>query len=592
MLSDPQTAGYSERAIRTVLVVDVAESVRLMEESEEDTVSRWRSFVQGVTAGILPAHSGRLVKSLGDGMLIDFPQVQEAVKAAFEIQDACVRANQGMPLGRQMLLRMGIQVSELISDEHDVYGRGVNLAARLATLAGPSEIVVSADVRDQLTPVLDADIEDLGECYLKHIREPVRAYRLGSPGPRPVIEAGDTAPDLRPTIAVIPFSHRGTEAGHVILGEILADDIISALSHATDLNVISRLSTTVFRGRNATLDEISAHLRASYVLSGAYRTTRDHIVLAAELAEAQSGRVVCGVELKGKITSVLAGTSDLAERIVKQASAALIARELERAQTQPLPTLQIYTLLLSAITLMHRLSLQDFERARQMLDAVIERVPRQAVPRAWLAKWHVLRVQQGWTDDPDEDANRALQCTRRALDIDENCTLALAVDGCVHTNLLKRLDIGLLRYEHALHVNPNDSLAWLFKGTLHAFKGEGEPAVKATQRALKLSPLDPHRYFYDSLAATVECAAKRYDRAIEAAKRSLRLNRKHSSTLRALAVAQWSVGHQDEARATVAELMRLEPGYTISKFLERSPSSEYETGKEWSKALRSAGVPE
>src|SRR6266568_6926041 len=294
-----------------------------------------------------------------------------------------------MPAERQMLLRMGIQVSALISDERDVYGRGVNLAARLATLAGPSEIVVSADVRDQLTPVLDADIEDLGECYLKHIREPVRAYRLGPPGPRPVIEAGDTTPDLRPTIAVIPFSYRGTEPGHVILGEVLADDIISALSHTADLNVISRLSTTVFRGRNATLDEISVHLRASYVLSGAYRTTRDQLVLAAELAEAKSGRVVWGTELKGRITSVVAGTSDLAERIVKQASTALIARELERAQTQPLPTLESYTLLLSAISLMHRLSLQDFERARQMLDTVVERVPRQAVPRAWLAKWHV-----------------------------------------------------------------------------------------------------------------------------------------------------------------------------------------------------------
>jgi class 3 adenylate cyclase/TolB-like protein/Tfp pilus assembly protein PilF len=592
MVSDEPTADYSERAIRTVLVVDVAESVRLMEEGEQDTVSRWRSFVQGVTSGILPTHGGRLVKSLGDGMLIDFPCVQEGVKAAFEIQNACMRANQGMPPERQIRLRMGIQVSELISDEHDVYGRGVNLAARLATLAGPSEIVVSANVREQLTPVLDADIDDLGECYLKHIREPVRAYRVGPPGPRPVIEPGDTTPELRPTIAVIPFSYRGTEGEHVILGEILADDVISALSQTADLHVISRLSTTVFRGRNATLDDISMHLHATYVLSGAYRTTRDQLVVAAELAEAKSGRVVWATELKGKITSVVAGTSDLAESMVKQVSTALIARELERAQTQSLPTLESYTLLLSAITLMHRLSLQDFERARQMLDVVVERVPRQAVPLAWLAKWHVLRVQQGWTEDSGEDANRALQCTRRALDADENCTLALAVDGCVHTNLLKRLDIGLSRYEHALRVNPNDSLAWLFKGTLHAFKGEGEPAVKATQRALKLSPLDPHRYFYDSLAATVECAAKRYDRAIEAAKRSLRLNRKHSSTLRALAVAQWNVGQEDEARATIAELMRLEPGYTISKFLERSPSSEYETGKEWSKALRSAGVPE
>jgi len=204
----------------------------------------------------------------------------------------------------------------------------------------------------------------------------------------------------------------------------------------------------------------------------------------------------------------------------------------------------------------------------------------------------VMRVWQGWSDDPQQDARRALDDTKRALDVDPRCSLALAIDGLVHTNLLKRLDVAADRYQQAIDANPNDSLAWLLKGTLHAFKGEGGLAVAGTTRALRLSPLDPVRYYYDSLAAAAALSADDYEGAIELARRSLRANRTHSSTLRALAVAQWQAGRAEEARATVAELMRLEPTLTVSNWIARSPTTGYETGRVWSTALRMAGVPE
>ena len=234
----------SERVVRTVLLVDVVESVRLMEDDEEGVILRWLRLVDHVVKDVLPASEGRLVKSTGDGLLLEFMRVQSAMTAAFAIQRASDIANLGLPADRRMLLRMGAQVGEVIADEHDVYGRGVNLAARLTTLAGPGEIVVSAGVRDQLTPILDADVEDLGECFVKHMDKPVRAYRVGPPGPRPVIEPGAGAlPELLPSIAVIPFSVRGTEPEHLMLGEMLADEIIAALSRTSELHVISRLST-------------------------------------------------------------------------------------------------------------------------------------------------------------------------------------------------------------------------------------------------------------------------------------------------------------------------------------------------------------
>jgi class 3 adenylate cyclase/TolB-like protein len=577
--------------VRTLLFVDMVESVRLMEENENDVVRRWRQLVGVVEKEILPPHRGRLVKSLGDGLLMEFPVSPPSVKAAFAVQRAAAKANAGLAPNQHIMLRMGVHCGHLIADDHDVYGSGVNLAARLTGLAGPGEIVVSADVRDQLTPVLDADVEDLGLCFLKHVHEPVRAYRVGPPGPQPVIEPGAmTTIQLRPTVAVIPFVERG-EPEHSIVGEVLADEIIAALSRTPDLNVISRLSTTAFRGRETSLEQVSRFLTANYVLSGSYRQAGRKLRLNLELSAAQPGTIVWSETLEGNAHGLISGKDGTVSEIVKGVSVAIMARELQRAQSQPLPTLESYTLLMGAIALMHRLSERDFERSRQMLQALTERLPRQAIPWAWMAKWHVLRVQQGWSNNCVVERQLALDCARRALSADPHCSMALVVSGLVHTNLMKDHDVAQEKYEQALRINPNDSMAWLLKGTLHAFRGEGEVAVNNTERALKLSPLDPLRYFYDSLAATAALSACQYERAIELANRSLRANRIHTSTYRALAISQWQLGLRDDARKTVSELMRLEPSLSIRRYREIHPSSQYETGKVWSHALQEAGVP-
>lgn len=582
-----------EWVTRTLLFADVVESVRLMEQNESDVVRRWRNLVGVVEKDILPPNQGRLVKSHGDGLLLEFHVVPPAVKAAFAMQRAGASVNVGVSPSEHILLRMGLHSGHLIAYDHDVYGSGVNLAARLTGLAGPGEIVVSADVRDQLTPVLDADIEDLGACYLKHVQEPVRAYRVGPPGPRPVIEPGTAlTPQLRPTIAVIPFVERSEQSDQHVVGEVLADEIIAALSRSSELNVISRLSTTVFRGRDTSIDEVSRYLTANYVLSGTYRKVGNKLRINVELASSGPGTVVWSDSMEVNARALIIRRDGIVDNIVTAVGMAIMSRELQRAQTHPLPTLESYTLLMGAIALMHRLSRKDFDRSREMLVALTERLPRQAVPWAWLAKWHVLRVQQGWFNDPEVDSQFALDFCRRALQADPQCTLALVVSGLVHTNLLRQLDVAQENYELALRINPNDGMAWLLKGTLHAFRGEGAVAVHDTQRALKLSPLDPHRYFYDSLAATAALSAGHHKRAIELAHHSLRANRTHTSTFRALAIAQWQSGLQAEARKTVAELLRLEPGLTVTRYRERHPSAGYETGRIWSTALLEAGVPQ
>jgi adenylate cyclase len=536
---------------------------------------------------VLPGSGGHVVGRHENHWLIAFPGALPAMKAAFEIHRLSRSAGAGAR--RTDLPRMGLQMG-VASQPHEADPvSAVGLAERLIAIGGPGDIVVTSAVRDKLTSSLDADIEDLGECDLGRANPAVRAYRLDPPGPRPGSDRADELDDLRPTLAVIPFREHGE--GYAPLGEIVAEEVIAALSRSHELSVVSRLSTTAFRHRDASLADVRAYLRAGYVLSGAYRVAAGAIILAAELADAKTGRVVWAGDLRGKVTGVIEGNDALIDRLVAEASGAVMARELERSRSQSLHSLDTCTLLVGAITLMHRLSRHDFDRAHEMLRVVAQRAPRHAVPLAWLAKWHVLRVWQSWSDDPAADTRLALDCGKRALDNDSQCSLALVIDGFVHTNLLKALDVARARYELALQVNPNDSLAWLLSGMLHAFKGEGAQAVKSTQRALRLSPLDPHRYFYDSLAGGAALAAGHYERAVELTQRSLRANRMHASTFRMLAIAQWQLGREAEARATVAELMRIEPNLTVTGWLERSPSAGYPIGTLCADTLRQAGVP-
>jgi adenylate cyclase len=579
-------------AKRAVLLTDIVGWVRLIERDEVGVVSHWLDFVDRVRRDILPAHNGRLVKSLGDGMLLDFADVRSAVSAALAIHHERGRANAGRPADSQIILRTGMEVSDVIVDADDVYGRGVNLAARLMDLAGPGEIVVSQHVRDGLTPSLDADVEDLGDCYVKGIPQPVRAYRVGPPGAQPRATSAALLDEIAPTIAVIPFASRNVANDHGVVGEVLANEIIRRLSYSTDLKVISRLSTTAFAGRDASLEAIGTHLGADYVLSGSYRAANAHFKLDVELAEIKSRRILWADSLEDALAAIVSGEQELVSRLIAGLGVAVSARELQRSRMQPLPTLKAYTLLMAAVSLLHRLSLPDFEEAHRLLQALIDRGVRHPLPLAWLGKWHVLRIQQGWSEDQQRDTYLASECTKRALDLDPDNSLALAIDGFVHVNLLKQFDIAEESYERAIALNPSNALAWLLKGTLHAFKSEGEQAVEHTERALTLSPLDPHRYFYDSLAATAAAAAGKHERALELAQRSLKANRKHTSTLRVMTVAQWMLGQHDEARRTVRELMTLQPTLTVSGWLRSSPAAAYPIGRMAAEVWREAGVPE
>lgn len=582
-----------QRVSRTVVVVDVVESVRLMEQDEEDTVHRWQAFVGEVVIRLLPEHGGRLVKSLGDGLMLEFGNVPPAVQCALAMQQAIQPYNASRPPQEWMCLRIGVHAADVIVDAHDIYGSGVNLAARLTSLAGPGEIVVSAPVRDQLVPGLDADVEDLGDCHVKHVQKPVRAFRLGVAGPRPVVGQAQGGSRIGlPAIAVIPFDCLGGDAGMDVLGDVIADGVIAQISGEALIHVISRLSTAALKGRKSTPAQVANVLGANYVLSGSYHASASSLSIAAELADTASASVVWADRIVVGPLDPLQPQSEAIQRIRDGVARSVLEAEARLVRSHALPTLASHSLLLGSISLMHRASRADFERVREMLEHLVSRNPHAPTPRAWLAKWYVLRVTRGWADDEHAQAREAIEQTQRALNDDPDCALALAIEGFVRCHMQKDLDLALQRYDEALSANPNESLAWLFASVSYAFKGEGEKAVASAWQALALSPLDPLRYYYDSLAATAAMSAHDYERAIELALRSLRANRSHSSTLRVLAISHSQLGQMDEARNWMRVLRESERGLTVRSYLARTPAAAYETGHTWADALRRAGLPD
>lgn len=592
----PQVSeGFSfQRLDKVVLVADLVESVSLMQRDELGVIQRWQAFLAHVTQSILPANEGRLVKSLGDGLMVEFDSASRAAASAMAMH-RWMEAQQGGADQIVMRLRIGMHGTHVYEGEHDIYGTGVNLAARIAALAPPGQTVLSASVRDSLTDGLDGTLQDLGEWYLKHVAGPLHVYGIRPAGQEAAaFPHHDDLPQFRPTIAVMPFVSRNAQPGQFALGDLIAEGVIGQLSRTQELNVISHLSTSALRGRAGVLGEAELHLGAQFVLSGSYAVSGKTLLVISELADVGRREIVWTGRATGDVEDLLQMHSEICDTIASGCHRALLDKEAQAALVRPLPTLQSYTLLLGGIALMHRSASTQFLRTREVLDALIERHSQCALPRVWLAKWYVLCSTRGLLDDAQTQARFALQETRRALELEPGNALAWAMQGFVYCHLMKDVDHALQSCDRALEWNSNESLAWLFKAMVHAFDGDGALALPAGQKALELSPLDPWKYYYNSLMASIAISAGEYERAIDFAQQSLRVNAGHLSSYRSLVIAQSLAGHLDEARRNMSLLTLRDPHFTVTRFEQGYPSRERVPAylERLKDALRAAGAKE
>lgn len=412
-------------------------------------------------------------------------------------------------------------------------------------------------------------------------------YQTSVPKPR-------TGPVRRiaPSVAIIPFISRARNPDEQHFSDLVALEVTRALSRSHLIDVISHLSSRQFGQQVIDLETVRNRLGVDYLVYGTVSVEGSRFRIDADFAETGSGRVRWTREFSGRIDDVLRGDREAFRDLSSAIGRAILSASVELAQSRPLPAVESHALFMSSITLMHQHVLKSFSLARVQLEELIRRTPDQSFLHSWLGKWYILAIAQGWSTDVARDTQMAADCTSRALDINPHCSFSLAIDGMIQNNVRRTFPVAAARFEEAIAIDPNNAMAWLLRSRLNAFVGNGKDAVTCADRALALSPIDPHSYFFDNLAATAYLADGKYDKSLEFADRSLAANPRHTSTLRVRAVALDLVGRGDEARQTVSDLLRLEPGLTIKSYLQNHPAADFETGRTWADALRRAGVPE
>lgn len=514
---------------------------------------------------------------------------ENGVALAFDQADVAARA--AVKLMRQGVRQCGVVAADMGAEQAPVLTQAVWRAHALAGLAGRCELVVTAELASEFVPGVDGEVEDLGDLSLPSGSVRAFAVRLAPVAAGLVVPAGPNVAGVRPSIAILPFESQAAAEQDDLLGEALSDDVINCLAGSPEFDVISGLSSRRLKRCGLPVASMARHLCATYLLSGSYRSAAGRIVLNAQLQDVRSGAVLHTMHLDLGLAQAFDPHERVGRQIAREVVEAVFAHAMLRSRLQPFPELENYALLMGAIGLMHRAALQEFERAGVMLEHLAQRPGCRGVAAAWLAKWHVLRVVQGWSVDASADARIALDCMTRSLDDDSRDALALSIGGLVHAYLRKDLATAGQLYEAAIDANPSEPLAWLFTATRHAYLGEGAAAEAAGERALQLSPIDPLKYFFDSLAATAALANSSWARSVALCQRSLKANRTHASTWRTMAFALVMLDRMDEARQAVQRLQAVEPAFTVGRFLERFPGRDGPLAQPWAEALSAAGLP-
>ena len=578
----------NEPTRKCVVLVDIFESVRLIQTNEKAAIRQWLKTVDFAKSWLEDREGGNIVKGTGDGLLAEFLSEKQALAFSLALQAYVSAENAKTAEELRMFLRIGIENTNVFQGFRDIFGHGINIAARLADLAGPGEIVVSTSVRSKIDPGIDADVEDLGNCYLKHITEPVRAFRI-----HPVTTGTEqllapSATELRPTIAIVILP----DPGDPVTGDILSEELGFVFSRSQHIRVISRLSARAVARPDIEINEIAELLGANFVIFGRIFSDGTNVAAPLALHSAKSGKVLWSDRFRFSAKNLIEETQATASEIAGLVGKTIIRHEVRKVSSMSLPTVESYGLLLAAIAGMYSLDKKEYDRAGDILEHLVYRERRHPLSHAWTANHYVLGASQGWLPDVKQATQKALAASGLALDIEPDNEIALTFDGLVHGNLLGQLDVAETRYREAIDTNPSASLAILQHGMLHAFRGEGAESVSLCERAQRLSPLDPHKFLYDSLTASCLFVDAQYERAVKMANRSLRANASHTSALRTLAMAQWEMGEHEPARETVRKLTFLDPKFSVSSWEENYPDKSSGQDKRFAKILRLAGAPD
>jgi adenylate cyclase len=583
------------RRLIAILAADVAGYSRLMGADEEGTHERLRAHLGELVNPKIAEHRGRIVKNTGDGFLAEFASVVGAVRCAVEMQRGMADRNAGTPPEKRIEFRVGINLGDVIAEGEDIFGDGVNIAARLEALAEPSGVLVSNTVHDHVRDRLPFVFEDLGEQQVKNITRPVRVYRVRDPAalieePSPALPQPLPLPD-KPSLAVLPFQNMTGDPEQDYFVDGIVEEITTAISRLRWVFVIARNSSFTYKGRAVDVKQAAQELGVRYVLEGSVRKAGNRVRITAQLIDALTSAHIWVDRFDGVLNDIFEVQDEVASRVAGAIEPRLRLSEIERASRKPIRSLDAHDLYLRALDRFHNYARESLCEAIALLKQALASEPSYAPAAAMVGFCRIVQRGRGWGPLSEAETEEGLRLARQGLAAGKDDPDALWMAGWTIANLAGEHAAGATAIERALALNPYSAYAWMASGYVSCYRNQPGPAIEAFHRAIRLSPFDPHSWDFAAGLALAHLLAGQYEEAIGWAERSLRELPNFAPTIRSMVVCCAHLGRIAEARGWLERLLALQPGLTIAK-VRASPVYSPELQAVRIEGFRKAGMPE
>jgi adenylate cyclase len=586
-----------KRRLAAIFAADVEGYSRLMGADEVATLNALTARRE-ILDGLIASHGGRIANTAGDSVLAEFGSAVDAVRCAMEAQGALAKANSTLPETRHINFRIGVHVGDVMVRAGDLFGDGVNIAARLQTLAKAGGLCVSGVTYDQVRKILPLSFTDLGAQTVKNIEEPIRAYEARPQGEaasstlKEASSLGDGKPLAlpdKPSIAVLPFQNMSGDPEQEYFADGMVEEITTALSRFKWLFVIARNSSFTFKGRAVDIKEVGRRLGVRYVLEGSVRKASGKVRITGQLIDAVTGTHIWADRFERDLTDVFALQDEVTVAVVSAIQPKLLQAEIAMATRRRPENLTAYDFYLRAMQQFYLATREGLAEALRLASRALELDPRFGLVAALAGNCHMLNVILGYAADPQFDRTEAVRLLRLALSLDDSDADTLAWAAFISANMVGDCESSVELADRAVALNPNSHQAWGCRGWVYRIAGLPEEAVRSFERAIRMSPVDPRVHLAFGGIGTALIELGRFDEAIVAGKKAQRQNPSFAVAYRCLASAFAHLGRDAEAREAAARLLELDPAFTISAWIARGGQSNAKLQIE---GLRKAGLPE
>ncbi len=583
-----------ERKLAAILYADVAGYSRLTGADEEGTHRTLSAYLDAITASI-ESHGGQVVHFAGDAVLADFTSVVAALTCAVEVRRDLEARNEDLPEDRKLQFRIGLNIGEVMVDRDDIYGDGVNIAARLEGLAKPGGICISGRVYEQVENKLDVGYEYLGEREVKNIKKPVRVFRVktddgGARRESPGAAGQDLALPDKPSIAVLPFDNMSGDPEQEYFADGMAEDIITALSRMPWFFVIARNTTFTYKDRAVDVKQVARELGVQYVLEGSVRKGGTRLRITAQLIDAMTGNHVWAERYDREIADIFAVQDEVTEAIVGAVAPEFLWAEAKRAQRKDPGQLDAWECVMRGRAQLWKLGREEVAEARKLFERAIQLAPSGEFGMSDLAFVHFLEFYYRWSGSPEQSSNEMMRVAEKAVAVDDHDAWAHTMLGLVNT-FARRWDEALPAVERAIELNPNFAPAHGVRGLVLSLVGEVDEAIESIDNADRLSPRDSFMAFWIMGRVWANFIDRRYEEAVKTAQQAIRLAPTNPTYRRQLAASYAMMDRIDEAQAAIQEYLRLEPNHTVADS-RKVPTKIPEHLERFLDGLRKAGLPE